>query len=62
MPLHDFRCRSCGQVFEALTRADPRPEDDPLLCMKCGSVELERLMSAPAAHESCGTPAGSRFG
>jgi putative FmdB family regulatory protein len=39
MPLFDFKCRRCGQQFEALVRAG-----HPAACA-CGSSELEQLPS-----------------
>ena len=39
MPLFDFRCRGCGEEFEALVR-EPLP-----VCPGCGSADLERLLS-----------------
>lgn len=44
MPLHDFRCTDCAQVFEALVRGAVPPN-----CPKCGGVALEKLLSAPVA-------------
>jgi len=40
MPLYDFRCRACGQEFEALVRGESTP-----VCAACGSADLERLLS-----------------
>ena len=40
MPLFDFRCRACGDAFEALVRPPAVPP-----CPACGSSELERLLS-----------------
>ena len=40
MPLFDFRCRACGDAFEALVRPPAVPA-----CPACGSSELERLLS-----------------
>jgi putative FmdB family regulatory protein len=39
MPLFDFRCRRCGQEFEALVRTG-----HPTACA-CGSDDLEQLPS-----------------
>jgi putative FmdB family regulatory protein len=41
MPLHDFRCRGCGQLFEALVRTGTTP-----MCPSCGSADLEQLLSS----------------
>jgi putative FmdB family regulatory protein len=40
MPLFDFRCRACGDTFEALVRAPAAPS-----CPACGGSDLERLLS-----------------
>ena len=42
MPLYDFHCRSCGNEFEALVRA----QDAPPTCPSCRGTDLERLLSA----------------
>lgn len=40
MPLFDFRCRSCGEAFEALVRPGSVPA-----CPSCAATDLERLLS-----------------
>jgi len=40
MPLFDFRCRSCGRVFEALVRTSDVPH-----CPSCEGSKLEQLPS-----------------
>jgi putative FmdB family regulatory protein len=40
MPLFDFRCRSCGEQFEALVRPPAEPA-----CPACASADLERLVT-----------------
>lgn len=40
MPLFDFRCRGCGEEFEALVRPPAVPA-----CPACGAADLERLLS-----------------
>lgn len=40
MPLFDFRCRSCGEEFEALVRPPVEPA-----CPSCAATDLERLLS-----------------
>jgi len=39
MPLFDFRCRTCGNEFESLVRADR------VVTCGCGSGDLEQLPS-----------------
>ena len=40
VPLYDFRCRQCGQEFEALVRGA-----DPVACPGCHGSDVERLLS-----------------
>jgi len=40
MPLFDFRCRACGEEFEALVRPPVEPA-----CPACAATDLERLLS-----------------
>jgi putative FmdB family regulatory protein len=44
MPIYDFRCSACDQVFELLVRASSTPE-----CPHCHSSELQRQVSLTAA-------------
>jgi putative FmdB family regulatory protein len=46
MPLFDFKCRRCGEEFEALVRTGHRA-----LC-SCGSDDLEQLPSGFAVSSS----------
>jgi putative FmdB family regulatory protein len=48
MPIHDFRCRSCGHEFEGLTR----PQDPPVTCPSCKSADLEKLLSGFAVSSA----------
>jgi putative FmdB family regulatory protein len=43
MPLYDFSCQVCGTQFEATA-----PLGQLVPCEKCGSVEVERLLSRRA--------------
>jgi putative FmdB family regulatory protein len=40
VPLFDFRCKTCGKVFEALVR----PGDTPR-CPDCDATDLERQLA-----------------
>jgi putative FmdB family regulatory protein len=46
MPLYEYKCLSCGKVFEVIAKFS----DPPLTAhAECGG-EVERLASAPAFH------------
>jgi putative FmdB family regulatory protein len=49
MPLYEFECRSCRQVFEELVRPG---STEPVTCPNCGSKDAERLLSATARNAS----------
>ncbi len=57
MPLYEYACQKCESEFELLIRSDETPE-----CPGCGSRQLEKQMSVPAAHMAggelpvCGAP------
>jgi putative FmdB family regulatory protein len=60
MPIYEYRCRGCGELFESLqSRADdPAPK-----CPKCGRPDVARQLSvfavsAPRAAQPAG-PCGS---
>lgn len=49
MPLFEYRCESCGTVFETLVRtAAEKPEK----CPKCGGAKLVKQFSTFAAGRS----------
>ncbi len=50
MPLFDFECRACGNVFETLVSSP----SDPAPCPECASAEVERLFSPIAAGRKVG--------
>ena len=43
MPLYEYRCKSCGQKFSELSGVVA--DSQPPACSKCGSRELEKLVS-----------------
>ncbi len=45
MPLYSYHCKKCDTDMELLVRLSAAP-----VCKSCGSPELERLMSRPAAQ------------
>ena len=42
MPIFEYECRSCGHVYEVLTRAG---QAAPKKCPKCGQPKLQRKFS-----------------
>jgi putative FmdB family regulatory protein len=49
MPIYEFSCKTCGNEFEELVFGDAKPG-----CPSCGSHDLTKNMSAPAAHTNSG--------
>ena len=41
MPIFEFLCGSCGNVFEKLTYGN----SEVVACLKCGSTDLTKLLS-----------------
>lgn len=48
MPIYEFLCEACGEVFERVAQSRLERAD----CPACGSAEVERLVSAFAARTS----------
>jgi putative FmdB family regulatory protein len=46
MPIYEYTCSSYGAVSEILTNIGGH--SDPLRCKKCGSADLDKLLSAPS--------------
>ena len=52
MPIHEYACEPCDEVFEALILN--RGDEERVACPACGSVEVTRLISRPAAARTTG--------
>lgn len=50
MPIYEFRCRECGRKSAFLTLSVSSPLQPK--CRKCGSVNLEKLVSRVAVSRS----------
>jgi putative FmdB family regulatory protein len=49
MPIYDYQCAHCDNVFEKLIMGPTRV---PAACPQCGSRKVERMFSAPALHRT----------
>ncbi len=45
MPIYEYQCEDCKNEIELLVRGDETPE-----CSSCGSANLSKKFSVPAAH------------
>ena len=43
MPIYEFKCQSCGRVFDLLIFSGEKVE---MKCPDCGSLEVTKLISA----------------
>ena len=50
MPLYEYRCEPCDNLFETLVRSS----NDVPHCPKCGGQTLTRQLSVPAAAQTAG--------
>ena len=50
MPLYEYTCRKCKNEFELLIRSG-----EMAVCPKCNSRQLEKHLSAAAAHSASGS-------
>ncbi len=47
MPIYEYACAPCGKVFEELVLR--KSDEAEVKCPSCGSAEVSRQMSRPAA-------------
>lgn len=59
MPMYEYRCQSCGETYEQLRRM--AEADSDLICPHCGSVQVERQVSACAIGGCGGGSGGAGF-
>lgn len=62
MPLYEYRCAQCSQTFELLRGMENADRD--VVCPKCASEEVERLLSTFSGRSGgggCGAGGGGRF-
>lgn len=56
MPIYEFKCLQCNEYMEILILGSSS-EDIEMKCSKCGSAELERIISATNFSTSSGSSA-----
>jgi putative FmdB family regulatory protein len=49
VPIYEFACQSCGHRFEELVGSHVGLEADEVVCPKCGTAKIERLVSSSYA-------------
>ncbi|MGB9606494.1 MAG: FmdB family zinc ribbon protein [Bryobacteraceae bacterium] len=60
MPLYEYQCAECGEVFELLRRADEA--DEPAECPRCGSEHTQRQLSLfSSSARGCSASPGRGF-
>ncbi len=57
MPIFEYRCKCCGQVFERLWQGPERREE--LRCPQCGAVGSEYLEKMVSRFASQGSTTSS---
>jgi len=57
MPIYEFRCKSCGNIFEYLCFSSS--ESMEVRCPHCGGEQTERLLSTFSSYSSNGLQSSS---
>ena len=64
MPIYEYRCRKCGEVFERIQRVDEG--GDNLTCPYCGDKKPKKILSSFSSSKgsestsSCSPAGGSK--
>ncbi len=48
MPIYEYRCKECGNVFECFVRHNHKNQ---IVCPECGSSDIEKILSV--THPVC---------
>ena len=65
MPIYEYKCKKCDNKFEQILSASEAKK--LIKCNKCDSIEVEKVISAPAGLSMAGEssdsscPPSSRF-
>lgn len=57
MPIFEYQCRTCDQVFEVLTRSVSGAQ--VVKCPQCGKTDVERLLSGFTGRTGSGSGCAS---
>jgi len=61
MPIYEYKCNSCEQVFEVLTRTHSDTKE--LVCPECNSQSVAKMFSSfnpPKGDNSCNSSDASK--
>lgn len=60
MPIYEYTCNACEEIFALLQRAEDREDT---LCPKCGSKNVKKLVSSFSCSSSAdqGSSSGGSF-
>jgi len=56
MPIHEYACPACDKTFEALVLR--KSDEAEVACPTCGTAEVSRVLSRPAATPRSGGGGG----
>jgi putative FmdB family regulatory protein len=56
MPIYEFRCLECKEIFEVIVVSGS--DDDEIKCTKCGSSSFERVLSSGSVSVAPGSGPG----
>lgn len=56
MPIYEFKCKNCGNIFEYLCLKSS--DKDDACCPVCGRKETDVLLSAFSSMNSVNSPGG----
>ncbi len=59
MPIYEYKCKSCDETFESYRGL--LDSDSNVKCPKCGSGNLQRVLSRFFGQNSSGQSCGPKF-
>jgi len=58
MPIYEFRCTECKQIFEVIVMSGTNDDED-IKCSHCGAESFERVLSSGSVSDGSGGNTGS---